>query len=106
MFFTLDLKQCNQWSITHTPTTKNNNYSNTNHQRSQGYSQFKFSHNEVSVVLSFSASPNTFTPSAPISFTTATPEWRDPNNQFSKPAPMSYAVCKAITATAASTLDT
>jgi hypothetical protein len=43
-----------------------------NHQPNQHYSQYKFSDNEVSVVLSFRASPNAFAPSAPISLPTKT----------------------------------
>jgi hypothetical protein len=61
---------------------------NTNHQRNQDYSHFKFSNNEVTVVLFFSVSPNAFAPSSPILLPTDTPEWRDPNtnsaNQFQR----------------------
>jgi hypothetical protein len=42
----------------------------TNHQPNQHYSQYKFSDNEVSVVLSFRASRNAFAPSARITLPT------------------------------------
>jgi hypothetical protein len=42
------------------------------HQRNQDYSHPKFSDNEVSVVLSFRASPNAFAPSSPIILPTKT----------------------------------
>jgi hypothetical protein len=44
----------------------NRNPETLNHQRNQDYSQFKSSDNEVSLVLSFRASPNAFAPSSPI----------------------------------------
>jgi hypothetical protein len=56
------------------------------HQPNPDYSRYKFSDNKVSVVLFFSVSANAFVPSAPISLTTDTPEWRD-----SKTIPMSDA---------------
>jgi hypothetical protein len=57
---------------------------NTNHQPNQDYSPPKISDNEDSVVLSFSASPNAFAPSAPILLPTDTPERRDPNTNLAK----------------------
>jgi hypothetical protein len=52
---------------------------NTNHQRNQDYSPDKSSDNEVSVVLSFRASPNAFAPASLIPLSADTPEWGDPN---------------------------
>jgi hypothetical protein len=54
------------------------------HQRNRDNSLLKSSDNEVSVVLSFSASPNAFAPSAPITLSVDTPEWRDPNTKSEK----------------------
>jgi hypothetical protein len=53
----------------------NRNPETLNHQRNQDYSQLKSSDNEVSVVLSFSASPNAFAPSSPILLPIDTAEW-------------------------------
>jgi hypothetical protein len=76
-----DFEQSNQWSATHTSTKETRN---TSHQRNQDYSQCKFSDNEVSVVLSFRASPSAFAPSAPNRLPTDTPERRDPNTNSAK----------------------
>jgi hypothetical protein len=57
---------------------------NTNHERNKEYSPPKYSDNEVSVVLSFSASANAFAPSVPILLSADTREWRDPYTNSAK----------------------
>jgi hypothetical protein len=59
---------------------------NTTPERNQDYSQYKFSDNEVSVVLYFRASSNTFAPSSPIPLSADTPERF--KHEFSKTIPM------------------
>jgi hypothetical protein len=77
-----NFEQSNQCSVPHTLTKET--HKTQNHQRNQHYSHSKISVNEVSVVLSFRASPNAFAPSAPIPLSTDTPEWRDPNTNSAK----------------------
>jgi hypothetical protein len=48
------------------PTLELKKTRNTNHQRNQDHSQYNSSENEVSVVLSFRASPNALAPSSSI----------------------------------------
>jgi hypothetical protein len=67
------------------------NTRNTNHQRNQDYSLPKFSDSEVSVVLSFSASPTALAPSSPISLPTDIPRVERSNQEFSKTVQMGSA---------------
>jgi hypothetical protein len=78
---------------------------NPNHQRNQDYSLFKSSDTEVSVVLSFRASPNVFVPFVPIPLSTKTRPSEEIRIRIQKNSSNGRRCQRAITTITTSALD-